>query len=140
MSIEKAIDRCFQITDIKKYPKVYIAVDLHDTIIASNFQNKVFGKFFEGALKTLSYLSKLDEVCLILYTSSYPENVILFNEYLKQFNIKFDYFNSNPECENTETGDFRVKFYYSLLLDDKAGFDPETDWEIVFLKFFERYK
>ena len=51
---------------------------------------------------------------------------------LSEYNIKIDFFNNNPEAKNTEYGDFTVKPYYNILLDDKAGFDPEEDWRIIY--------
>jgi len=47
-------------------------------------------------------------------------------------NIIFDYVNENPECPSTELADFSRKMYYNFLIDDKSGFDPETDWEIIY--------
>lgn len=42
------------------------------------------------------------------------------------------YFNVNLDCQNTLTGDFTRKFYYDILLDDKAGFEPEKDWKEIY--------
>ena len=41
-------------------------------------------------------------------------------------------FNFNPAIENTKTSCFDDKFYFSVLLDDKAGFDPDTDWKLIY--------
>ena len=46
--------------------------------------------------------------------------------------IKFDYLNENPEClTESHQGDYSKKFYFNLLLDDRAGFDYTTDWNIL---------
>ena len=97
MSLEKAIKIAFSLNDAKKYPKIYIAVDLHDTVIPANYKNGVFEKPYEGAVKALSFLSQLEDVCLILFTSSYPENVPGIYEEMEKYGIFFDYFNENPE-------------------------------------------
>jgi hypothetical protein len=131
MSIEKAIDRCFA----KNYDKVYIAVDLHDTIIPANYKNGVFEAPYPSAVKALNFLSSCSDVVLILYTSSYKKNLEGLWDVFEGLGIKFQYFNANPECEDTETGDFSSKFFFSLIFDDKGGFDPETDWDIVLNKF-----
>ena len=47
-------------------------------------------------------------------------------------NIKHDFFNQNLSVQNTKTGCFDEKFYFSVLLDDKAGFDPNTDWKLIY--------
>jgi hypothetical protein len=49
----------------------------------------------------------------------------------KEHGIMPQYFNENTAVENTATGNFSSKFYFSVLLDDKAGFNPETDWVLV---------
>ena len=38
-------------------------------------------------------------------------------------------FNRNPyEEEDTKVASFKEKPYFSILIDDKAGFCPEEDW------------
>lgn len=51
-------------------------------------------------------------------------------EGLTEFNVNFvsPSVNSNPDEKDTKTGDFSKKFYFNILLDDRAGFQPETDW------------
>ena len=55
------------------------------------------------------------------------------------YGIKFDYINENPLEVNSELSDFSKKFYFNILLDDKAGFYPKEDWQIV-LDFFLRHE
>jgi hypothetical protein len=78
-------------------------------------------------------LHKRSDTVLILWTSSYEKYVDSVRKKLQDnYGIKFDYFNENPECINTKTGCFDNKFYYNVLIDDKAGFNPESDWlEII---------
>ena len=42
--------------------------------------------------------------------------------------IHFDYANENPEVGNTSFQNFEVKLYFNVGIDDKFGFEPETDW------------
>lgn len=140
MSIEKAIERAFDLARKKKYPKFYIAVDLHDTITQSSYNaDKPYLDFYEKAKEVLQYLSSKEEIVLILFTSSYKENVEKILDWFVSNGINFQYFNENPECDNTQFGDFSKKFYYSIMFDDKAGFDPYEDWEIVKNKFVEEF-
>jgi hypothetical protein len=138
MSLETSIERMFLANKARNYPKYYLAVDLHDTILLSNYKKGELGVPFPMAIKTLKALYERKEVCLILFTSCYEEDYEFIKNHLDLFGINFHYINENPECENTETGNFDKKFYYSLLLDDKAGFDPKTDWDIVYEKFYRR--
>jgi len=46
---------------------------------------------------------------------------------LAEHNINFDYVNVNPECLDSNLCSFKGKFYFDLLFEDKAGFEP-SDW------------
>jgi len=107
---------------------IYIAIDLHDTIIRSTYKNDDSFDIYTSCGSTLKYLSDCDEIKLILFTSSHKDYVDKFFKFMQEYKIKFDYFNENPECVSTATGNFDKKFYYNILIDDKAGFDPEQDW------------
>ena len=55
-------------------------------------------------------------------------------EYARHFlddGIRFEYINENPEVENTHLQNFEEKLYMNVGLDDKFGFDGETDWEVI---------
>jgi len=45
----------------------------------------------------------------------------------KKKKINFDFVNKNPSENNTSYADFSKKFYFNILLDDKAFFEP-SDW------------
>jgi hypothetical protein len=70
-----------------------------------------------------------------MFTGSFAEHLIPVWDFLFQNGIAFDYVNSNPEVPDTETGNFTDKFYFNFLIDDKAGFDAETDWEKLYNLF-----
>lgn len=116
------------------WAKVYVVVDLHDTLVASNYEGLATRYYPEG-IRCLQALSQRDDICLILWTSSYGADVEHYRNELSDQGIEFDFFNENPDEKNTFTGDFSRKFYFNILLDDKAGFVPGTDWDIVH-KFF----
>jgi hypothetical protein len=42
--------------------------------------------------------------------------------------IRFTFINKNPHAKNTPRSIFEQKFYFSVLLDDRAGFEPISDW------------
>ena len=57
------------------------------------------------------------------------------NDFIRVFNendIHFDYVNENPEIHalssDPKSSDFSDKFYFNVGIDDKFGFDPESDW------------
>lgn len=116
----------------KNYPYMYWCVDLHDTIIKSTYSSEHESEeFYPGAKEVLQYLSSRKDMVLILFTSSFPDKMVALMEQFRKFDINFKYLNANPECPNTPYGDFSRKFYYDILLDDKAGFIPEQDWIVI---------
>lgn len=126
--IKRAIDQALTKARERNWDTITIAVDWHDTICKSTYGETAL-EFYEGALVALRKLSKQEDIKLILFTSSYDVPVAEFLTICEeQHEIFFDYVNCNPEVENTEYGDFSRKFYYDILVDDKAGFDPLTEW------------
>ena len=108
---------------------LYWLIDVHDTIIKSTYSvDDKFTDTYPYCFAALRHLAQRKDTKLILWTSSHKKYVKAFMKELKEYEIDFKYFNSNPECKNTETGDFRKKFYFNVILDDKAGFEPEKDW------------
>ncbi len=134
MSIEKHIENVFTVYKPKrKWDKIYWLVDVHGTIIPSTWNSNYCGyEFINDACKeVLRWISNTPDQNLILWTSSYPSEVALIIGWLENNGINVDYFNCNPAEKNTEYADFFHKPYFNILLDDKAGFDPETEWEMV---------
>lgn len=125
------IENTFRMKAEKNWPEVYFCIDLHGTIIPSgrdaNDQTDEMN-FYEGAKDVLLWMTKRKDIKSILWTSTPQERAAIV---LKQFadqGIIFDYFNENPHAKNTPRSDFGKKFYFNVLLDDRAGFDPKTDW------------
>ena len=131
--IESCIKKALRTKKERKWEKIYFAIDLHDTIVKSSYKNqKDCIVTFPYAIEALKKLSANKEICLILFTSSYKEYLEQYFTFFKNQGINFQYLNENPECPSTATGDFRQKFYFNVLLDDKAGFNPYRDWKIIF--------
>lgn len=129
--IEKSIFRAFQEKYKRDWDKLYFAIDLHGTIIHRYKGDDILP--YDWAEETLYYLSKKEDIVLILFTSSYPQSIMPFNMWCKDNDIKFKYLNRNPECPNNKTGDFTHKFYFNVLIDGRAGFDPDDGgWNKIF--------
>jgi hypothetical protein len=131
--ISKAIHTCFKTAQDRKWDKTYWLFDIHATIIAPNYKyGEIPTEFYPKAKEVLQYLSKRKDICMILYTCSHPEEV---EQYLKLFadnDIHFSYVNKNPEVVNQAYGCYDQKPYFNVIADDKAGFDPGCDWDIVY--------
>lgn len=114
----------------KNWGKTYWLVDIHGTILKPNYTKEISTEFYPYAKETLQLLSKDPTVVLILYTCSYPEDIKLYMEMFEGNNIHFDYdyTNNKPLIDNTTYGFYEAKPYCNVLIDDKAGFNPEEDW------------
>lgn len=137
MSIIKAIEKAYKKAEERGYDRIYYAIDVHDTILKSNYENGGYEFVNEDAKKCLQMLSDRPEVEIILWSSLYRTEKYRVMDFLSDSRIDAYSINSNTLELNTEYADFSQKFYFSVLLDDKAGFDPETDWKAI-MEWYER--
>lgn len=126
MSITKAIRKAYENARSRGWDKIFVAVDIHDTITASNYK-ATMPEIIPEAKEAIQFLNTLPEMNLILFSSCYEKDYSTHMQHFEDNDMHFKYFNENPEVPNTETGDFSKKFFYSAIVDDKAGFDTE-DW------------
>jgi hypothetical protein len=138
MSIIRAIEKAYQKAKERKYDKIYFSIDLHDTIIKGNYVNGTYDFINDDVKRCLQMLSRFDEVVLILWSSLLEEGKEDIRTFLEFHGIYFDYINCNPDEENTFYADFSQKFYFSVLIDDKAGFDPDYDWHSIMIWYQNR--
>lgn len=132
MSISKSFRTAAKKKRDRDWDKIYVAVDWHDTICESTYTEKGAYGFYPKAIECLKMMSANPNISLILYTSSYITVSEDFMRFCRtEYDINFEFFNCNPEVNNTNYGDFGKKFYYDLLIDDKAGFDIDEDWDIL---------
>ncbi|MBL0742009.1 hypothetical protein [Chryseolinea lacunae] len=127
--ITTAIENSIRTAWAKKWDKTYWAIDIHGTILKPNFSaTEVSTEFYPDAIPVLQLLSKRKDVVRILYTCSYPHEIEIYLKHFAAHDIHFDYVNQNPEVSNGAYGYYKEKFYFNVLLEDKAGFDPASDW------------
>lgn len=122
-----------------KWKRIYLAIDLHGTILRPNYNpTEICTEFYDSAIQILQYLTKNNKFCLILWSSTSNELLQQYEEYFNKYDIKFDFINENREIKTQEGhyGSYEDKFYFDLLLDDKANFDPNT-WDSM-LPIFQR--
>lgn len=137
MSIIKSLNIAQNSMKNKEWDCIYVAVDLHGTCIIPNYSNTTTPKeLYPGCIKPLKNFSNDPRVKLIMYTCSHPEQIDEYLDLFKSNGVVFDFVNENPEVTtqgSLEYGNYDQKFYFNLLLDDKAGFDPEIDWTKLML-------
>lgn len=131
-NIINAINNLEKIKDERNWDKTFWAFDIHGTIIKPNYSSDgIPTEIYDGAVEVLQMLSMDPEVCLILYTCSHPHEIEQYLELFVKHQIHFDYVNENPEVK-TDLGGYGCydkKPYFNILFEDKAGFDPLTDWD-----------
>lgn len=129
--IQKAVKRAFEKARQRGWKKLYFAFDIHDTIIKSNYDKSVLPtEIFVEAEYILKTISKRKDIIMILYSCSHPEELEKYVEFFKTKEIYFDHVNENPSImtDHKGYGNYDKKMYFDVLIDDKAGFDPEIDW------------
>jgi hypothetical protein len=114
-----------------KWTNLYWCIDLHGVILPINREHKDIMEPYAKSIETLHHLSSLDNQKLILWTSTSNERIESVIKWFLNNDVQFDYFNKNEDCVSKEYADFSGKFYFDILLDDKAGFDPET-WHDIY--------
>lgn len=123
------IKRTYEQKNLRKWEVLFWCIDLHDVIIEGKYSKFNEGReFAPGANRVLKFLSGRYDTRLILWTSSHKGPIKDIRDWMAESSVLFDYVNENPMCESTDLCSFDKKFYFNLLLDDKAGFDWRTDW------------
>jgi hypothetical protein len=136
-SIKAAHDRMIE----KKWDKIYVLVDIHNTVFRPSYRNKETYMWFDGAKETLQYMTKCKQICLILWTSSHEDKIKEYLDVFEANDIHFDYVNENPEVANDDLSCFDKKLYFNIGIDDKFGFWAENgDWEIVNMRLRQFFK
>lgn len=129
-SITNLFKEAFQKKKERNWEKIFVLVDLHDTIIKGCYNSGEFRTFdliSLDAVEVLKLMTLRKDICLILWTSTNRE-LKIYTEWLDHYHdIQFDYVNENPEVKSTEYAYFGDKMYFNVIIDDKAGFEP-SDW------------
>lgn len=127
-----SIHRAFRRKKEKKWPKLFIFVDLHETIITPTYNRfNVGAEFYPYATMVLRRWTRRDDICLVLWTSSHADAIEAIRPTLAEHGIKFDYVNRNPEQVSNNMCDFSGKPYFDIVIDDKGFFDAKTDWKKI---------
>ena len=128
MDIKKAFEAAFSRMKEKNWEKIYVAVDIHDTILRACYEAEETYDYFPLAFECLWLMSQRNDICLILWSSCHKEVLARYVNHFLSDGIRFDYVNANPEVEDTPLQCFGEKLYMNVGLDDKFGFDAEYDW------------
>jgi len=129
------INKMFHHAFEKEWYTTYWAFDIHGTILVPTFRKDSYdSEFYPWAKETLHLLTKRKDIVMILYTSSYPEEIEHYQKVFKENDIYFKYVNENPDIDSSRGnfGHYEKKFYFNVLIEDKASFSPETEWKPIY--------
>ncbi|HYF68711.1 MAG TPA: hypothetical protein VD884_11270 [Ohtaekwangia sp.] len=130
--ITRAIKNCLENAKLKGWNETYWAFDIHGTMLKPTFKTGVVStEFYPYAKEVMQILSRQKNIVRILYTCSHPDEIVQYLKYLEAYDIHFHYVNENPDVCAGAYGHYDRKFYFNVLFEDKAGFDPMTDWKDV---------
>ena len=132
MNIVKSFDAALKRMKEHNWEKIYVLVDIHDTVFEACYHDKEEHKWYPYAKKALDIMTHSQQISLILWSSTYNNVINEYLEYFKQNGIRLDFVNVNTETENTSLSCFDEKTYFNVGIDDKFGFEAETDWEIIY--------
>ncbi len=121
--IHNSIKKAYEQFEAREWNKIYIALDIHGTVADSDYHN-TSKELYKTCIEPLQIISKLPEVTIILFSCAYEKDYGSYFELFNKNGIDVRYFNNNPEVDNTPTGCFDRKFYYNIIFEDKAGFEP----------------
>lgn len=139
MSIIKSIERAYSLLEERNWDTIYWCIDLHGTCLKSNYDNTDSIFINEDAKECLQLISSLPESCIIWWTSTHSSTIDDIDSWFAKQGIYSKAINCNNFVKNTETGCFDEKFYFSIGLDDKFGFDPNTDWKLIYNYLKEKH-
>lgn len=132
-----SLENCIKSAKRKNWNNIYIAVDIHDTIVKGNYKtDELPTEFLPMAKKTLQMLSARKDITLLLYTCSHPAEIEKYFAFFKENDINFKYCNENPDVPDNALGCYTKKLYFNILLDDKGAFNGHTEWPIIY-NFFK---
>ena len=139
----KFIHKTFLHAFSKEWYETYWVIDMHRTLIKPTYDlNDKSLEYYPYAKEVMKMLTDRPDIVTIMWTSSYPQEIDAYVRQLAMDDIIFNQINENPDISsnNGNFGYYEDKFYFNVLIDDKAAFDPETDWEPIYNLFLEYQK
>ena len=133
MNIIKAIQTAERKQKERGYEFLYWCIDIHGVILShTNTLYNIDAVFYPYCIETLLRLSNTRKHKLILWSSSRDVAITRVMGDLMRCNIRINYVNENPDFGITGICDYTKKFHFDVLLEDKAGFEAETDWKVIY--------
>ena len=132
MNIVRSFETAFKRMKEKGWDKIYILVDIHDTVFEATYSKDEYYRWFPYAKEALHLMSINPRISLILWSSSYTDAIEKYIDTFEKSKIHFDMVNVNKETEDNELSCFAQKTYFNVGIDYKFGFDARVDWEMIY--------
>ena len=132
MNIVRSFETAFKRMKEKGWDKIYILVDIHDTVFEATYSKDEYYRWFPYAKEALHLMSINPRISLILWSSSYTDAIEKYINTFEKSKIHFDMVNVNKETEDNELSCFAQKTYFNVGIDDKFGFDARVDGETFY--------
>jgi hypothetical protein len=114
--IDKAISR--------KWDSIYIVIDNHGVLCESTYSDEIIP--IEASYAPLRIMEEhFPMIKKIIWSSTSEPQLSNIIARFTDHGVSFVAINENPEVSGDN---FKGKLYFNILLDDKAGFDPDVDW------------
>ena len=76
MDIAKAFEVAFNRKIEKNWEKIYVVVDIHDTILRACYENEETYNYYPYSREALQLMTNREDICLILWSGCYNEKNI----------------------------------------------------------------
>ena len=114
----------------KNWEKIYVAVDIHDTILRACYDDEETYDFFPSAKEVLQTMTIRDDICLILWSSCHRDKLKEYARHFLDNGIRFDYINENDLKDELllKSGEYNQKPEYEF---DKLNLLKCWGWLIL---------
>lgn len=109
----------------RHWDTLYVMVDAHGTLIRPGHDHV---EFYPCAVEVMKWFNHRKDFKVILWTSSHKSEIKMIVQACNEAGFAFDFINCNLAEKDSPRACFEKKFYFNIILDDKAGFEPEFDW------------
>lgn len=109
MNIVRSFETAFKRMKEKGWDKIYILVDIHDTVFEATYSKDEYYRWFPYAKEALHLMSINPRISLILWSSSYTDAIEKYIDTFEKSKIHFDMVNVNKETEDNELSCFAQK-------------------------------
>ena len=80
MDIGKAFEVAFNRKKEKNWEKIYVVVDIHDTILRACYENEETYDYYPYAREALQLMTNRDDICMILWSGCYDEQMAVLRK------------------------------------------------------------